>query len=1825
MLRPFQRKEITIDLPELLVESLGIGAEVLAKYLTDLADSGDTDPQNHPSPLPILCRICERQITPWWFEKHSELCLQEHKAEMDVQMAQESLTIHREAIVKVMDVLQYRPSRPASRDSLSQAIAVYKGMPISPSSGVATHPSSGTASPVIPHALSASRDTSLNPLHHLRSRSTAGIIRPNAKKVELMVDLVDTALDIAVPSNEGQDADVTDAEAARVRALESDKKLTSILHWKSMNDERLGNEPGLRMLVVDSEELAAAKVEAILRHQKLLDYSAKIRNEYTIMVQSCIDDALHKADRIAAGDLSDSSSDESRTGPKDDQPTSVEEGVLPIERPQPLRSFSEAVTDSASTQNSSPNPSQPNSPKFCPTPRSYRTVPLPTTDRAYRSHRNSVHVESEANDSDASARLSIVSSKLRTGSPATSESEISRVARSRDRKRSSLLFAGSNSPRRLGSPDGRRVSKSPLRITKPGQHERLPSPMTSPLLLANEVLSPTCSNADSHHRRQTSVQYSEYSEAAKLHHQNHHPSPRLTGLSRPQSNKLTTSIKDFEIVKPISKGAFGSVHLAKKKSTGDYYAIKVLNKADMKAKNQISNVRAERAIMICQTESDFVAKLLWSFADRNYLYLVMEYMNGGDVAALVKVLGGLSEDWAKKYLAEVILGVQHLHQKGIVHRDLKPDNLLIDQRGHLKLTDFGLSRMGLIKRQNRVQDHTQAVPPADLLKSGPFAAAALNASNGTSRSASIDFQGIPHQSPFETPLISPELTAYMPLPSYFSFGRESDLSRRLSRPHVGPRSESGDSEQLSSMMNSFSLNEIAHQHPIKPRSATLETEDSEDSSAGDLALLQPSISLASSIIRNGTPPAAHVPPPPMPLFDPEDSSNRRFVGTPDYLAPETINGTGQDERSDWWSVGCILFELLYGYPPFHAQTHEVVFERILARKIDWPEEEECCASAAANDLINKLMTTDPEQRLGSNAGERYPSGGDEIRAHPWFSDINWETLLNDEAEFVPAPQNPEDTEYFDARGAVLQTFSEEGDDPTEPAKPNPVVPELAERPYDAIARPKRQLSLNKRGLLPLHIPPHVRDVRNRRLSEPMAQDDFGAFNFKNLGMLEKANQDIIQRLRAETSCRGGSSPSSPGPSLDNSPLISSLPILRQISTSRSNARPASPSISSSQSNASPHRISQPSSPLFVSFSAGLSGPTRKVSGAASGLINSINTSLPRDSNPSAPQSAGVFKMPAMPIISTTQSSPSKSKIPTPTSLSPHKLGVMMSPGRSRAQTVGSPNGNSAAKAAVRAYHSHRRSQVIERTPSSSDEDAKKDLLLKVRKRRQSSRRLSAMNLLSGPMFRPLDVLICEGHPTNKLVMERLLEKLRCRTVTVESGAEAARCAMGEVKFDLIMMNFKLPQINGEDVAKMIKESKGHANTKTPIVAVTQYLADLFTPQNFEAILTLPISTSGLIRVISQQCNWKPEGEEKSIQSPLPPYNVPNQEGSDSPGSSLSSGFHRQHGSVYKYSSREDSISSSHWGDTDSVTTEEGLNVRSRKATNEWLDKDSSFTEEASHMEFSQTHPRPISPRLVAQVSAPAILESVLPTSKHLSAPDTFRFHRDPPSGYSRRYDGAGGELGDDEDDDLADTSSTRNQVRARSPRKDKRTKQRSSRLGIEMMRTNSHGSVVSGGSDAPAHEDESYPPAPLMDRASPSNKRHGIVGLDMIGDDFGQLSIGKFPDFGSMARSIERHNGEDALERKDQVELGLDGNNTNTTGDLGGLQPPIALPRKPDDQAENLAININVTPRPSSVVMGTEGGTCPQRPYLGEVLTSEEEEKRNAGFEHMTTPAMQFI
>ncbi|KAF9970220.1 hypothetical protein BGZ73_007102, partial [Actinomortierella ambigua] len=170
------------------------------------------------------------------------------------------------------------------------------------------------------------------------------------------------------------------------------------------------------------------------------------------------------------------------------------------------------------------------------------------------------------------------------------------------------------------------------------------------------------------------------------------PSP-FSQLMSPNKSRVP-SIQDFEIIKPISRGAFGKVYLAKKKTTKDLYAIKILKKDDMVRKNMVNHVLAERRVLAL-TRTPFVVQLFYAFSSKDYLYLVMEYVIGGDVSSLLAVYGYFEESMARMYIAECVLALEYLHANGITHRDLKPDNMLINAEGHIKLTDFGLSRISV--------------------------------------------------------------------------------------------------------------------------------------------------------------------------------------------------------------------------------------------------------------------------------------------------------------------------------------------------------------------------------------------------------------------------------------------------------------------------------------------------------------------------------------------------------------------------------------------------------------------------------------------------------------------------------------------------------------------------------------------------------------------------------------------------------------------------------------------------------------------------------------------------------------------------------------------------------------------------------------------------------------------------------------------------------------------------------------------------------------------------------------------------------------------------
>ncbi|XP_062419651.1 microtubule-associated serine/threonine-protein kinase 2 isoform X4 [Pungitius pungitius] len=163
----------------------------------------------------------------------------------------------------------------------------------------------------------------------------------------------------------------------------------------------------------------------------------------------------------------------------------------------------------------------------------------------------------------------------------------------------------------------------------------------------------------------------------------------------PQSRTKAPREEDFENIKLISNGAYGTVFLVRHKETRQRFAMKKINKQNLILRNQIQQAFVERDILTF-AENPFVVSMFCSFETRRHLCMVMEYVEGGDCATLLKNIGALPVDMARMYFAETVLALEYLHNYGIVHRDLKPDNLLITSMGHIKLTDFGLSKIGLM-------------------------------------------------------------------------------------------------------------------------------------------------------------------------------------------------------------------------------------------------------------------------------------------------------------------------------------------------------------------------------------------------------------------------------------------------------------------------------------------------------------------------------------------------------------------------------------------------------------------------------------------------------------------------------------------------------------------------------------------------------------------------------------------------------------------------------------------------------------------------------------------------------------------------------------------------------------------------------------------------------------------------------------------------------------------------------------------------------------------------------------------------------------------------
>ncbi|CAF1698555.1 BnaC03g12530D [Brassica napus] len=317
-----------------------------------------------------------------------------------------------------------------------------------------------------------------------------------------------------------------------------------------------------------------------------------------------------------------------------------------------------------------------------------------------------------------------------------------------------------------------------------------------------------------------------------------------------QAGGETVGLHHFKPVKPLGSGDTGSVHLVELKGTGELYAMKAMEKTMMLNRNKAHRARIEREI-ISLLDHPFLPTLYASFQTSTHVCLITDFCPGGELFALLdrQPMKFLSEDSARFYAAEVVIGLEYLHCLGIVYRDLKPENILLKKDGHIVLADFDLSFMTSCTPQ-------LIVPPA---------------------------------------------------------------------PNKRRRSSSSKSRALPTF-----------------------------------------------------------------VAEPITKSNS-FVGTEEYIAPEIITGAGHTSAIDWWALGILLYEMLYGRTPFRGKNRQKTFANILHKDLTFPSS--IPVSLVGRQLINMLLNRDPRKRLGTKGG------ANEIKQHAFFRGINW-PLIRD---MVPPP------------------------------------------------------------------------------------------------------------------------------------------------------------------------------------------------------------------------------------------------------------------------------------------------------------------------------------------------------------------------------------------------------------------------------------------------------------------------------------------------------------------------------------------------------------------------------------------------------------------------------------------------------------------------------------------------------------------------------------------------------------------------------------------------------------------------------------------------------
>jgi len=153
----------------------------------------------------------------------------------------------------------------------------------------------------------------------------------------------------------------------------------------------------------------------------------------------------------------------------------------------------------------------------------------------------------------------------------------------------------------------------------------------------------------------------------------------------------SVNLESFDRIKTLGTGSFGRVMLVKHKDSGKYYAMKILDKTKVVKLKQVEHTLNEKRIL-CAVNFPFLVSMEFAFKDNSYLYMVLQYVPGGEMFSHLRRIGRFSEPHSRFYASQIVLAFEYLHHLDLIYRDLKPENLLIDETGYIQITDFGFAK-----------------------------------------------------------------------------------------------------------------------------------------------------------------------------------------------------------------------------------------------------------------------------------------------------------------------------------------------------------------------------------------------------------------------------------------------------------------------------------------------------------------------------------------------------------------------------------------------------------------------------------------------------------------------------------------------------------------------------------------------------------------------------------------------------------------------------------------------------------------------------------------------------------------------------------------------------------------------------------------------------------------------------------------------------------------------------------------------------------------------------------------------------------------------------